>query len=814
MKITLADQNHCTGCAACANICTQNAIHMSSDSEGFLQPSVDETRCVSCKKCEQICPVLHPQFSNRPITTCYAAWTEDSIRSISSTAGVFLLAARHTIQEQGVVFGAAWNDDWSVHHIGVNAEDQLHLLQGSKYLQSSVENSYRDARHALMAGKKVLYSGCPCQIAGLYAYLGNRSNENLTTMEIICHGVPSPLAFQKYLSDTFADSKNDIIDIQFRNKKKFGWSSSVTIQFKDKSTYQKNDREDSFLRGFLPCMILRRSCSTCPFSRLPRQADISLGDFWGIDQEDKSWDDRQGTEVILVNNEHGEAVFQRIIKPKLSRFQKFPLDAATRINKTILHPFNPHPGRKHFFSSMDLMDYSSLVENSLTHKYDYGIVGLWYGINYGSVLTYFSLYQLLRDLGYDPVMLPKPNTLWEERFNQPDSIAQRFVWDHCNVFMPYRIQSEYYRVNDQCKNFIVGSDVVWNYDICGKDSGQFFFLDWVERGHKKIAYAASFGQELSGPLEHKEKSRYYLRQFDALSVRELAGAEALKKDGIREDAAHVLDPVFVCDPQIYETLIHESLVLETEPTVFAYILRKSTGTHVQDFMKQACDYYHATARVCGNPNEMESSRRIFGDRLLPLLSVEDWLYHMKHCSFYIGDSYHALCFCLIFHKPFVIVYAQARRNFSAERFHSLLKLVGLENRFFYDFNQLAESDWLLKQEIDWDAVDEKLNHYRITSLNWLKKALAKDAAPLSEEDYIYNQEKRHAHEMAVKMTELEWAVDALQRELSDLKKVNASCEKPVGNRWQRGLRCIQEHGVGYTLKLFCKKIYHRVTPKE
>ena len=806
MDIKLADNINCTGCGACINICSQNAIALCSDEEGFLQPKIDRNKCVCCGRCESICPVMHPVYKNQKIDSCYAAWADEELRRKSSTAGVFALLAKETLQNGGIVYGAAWGRKWKVYHTGITNIDDIKLLQGSKYLQSNTVYTYRETKEALKSGKWVLYSGCPCQIAGLYAYLGDFSIENLTTVEVICHGVPSADNFHKYLNDMFPNKVEDITDIRFRDKEHFGWSSSVSIDFNGKNEYFKNDKEDPYMKGFLPCMTLRRSCENCKFSKIPRQADISLGDFWGIAKYDPSWDDRKGTELILLNNVHGKRIFHEILKEKLTRYQKFPLDAASDVNKTIVHPFHAHPGRKHFFMSKNLKKYDELVNKSLSHNYDFGVIGLWYGINYGSILTYYALYCMLKDLGYDPVMLPKPNSLWSEKFNNPDSIAQKFILKRCNVFNVCRSQGEFARMNDRCRDFIVGSDVVWNYDICGRQSKQFFFLDWVEKGHKKIAYASSFGEKLFGSQEYIEKAQYYLKQFDAISVREEAGAVALKEENIYPEAVRVLDPVFVCDRNIYSKIIEESRVNETNPTIFAYILRKDMAEEKKALLCRISDFFKAEIRICGNPNEMKMAVETYGSDVMPLLSVEDWLYHIKHCSFYVGDSYHALCFSLLFHKPFIIVYGKAEYGFAAERFHSLLKLVGLEERFFERIDEPEKVERLLNKEIDWQHVDEILEKMKLFSLDWLKEVIGQEIKRDSVEFKIINQGMREKSELQVKVYEQEEYIKNLNKELECLSSNSISKMEYIKGKIYGGIRCGKEHGIRYTYRLLINKL--------
>ncbi|MCD8369898.1 MAG: polysaccharide pyruvyl transferase family protein [Clostridiales bacterium] len=796
-EVTLASAERCTGCGACANICPKQAIEMVPDQEGFIQPVIHEELCVACGKCEAACPVLHPSYHNDTIHSSYAMWASDELRAKTSTAGMFLLAAKHILNQSGVVYGAAWKEGWYVHHVGIDREEDLPQIVGSKYLQSDVEHTYQEAKRNLEAGRPVLYSGCPCQIAGLYAYLGKEKDANLTTIELICHGVPSPAVFHKYLHDNFGE--REISEILFRDKKVYGWSTTTTVRFKSGNPYRKNERMAPYLQAFLPCMILRKSCSVCPFSRRPRQADLSIGDFWGIDRKDKTWNDRRGTELVLLNNERGRRLWEDM-KPSFQRWEQFPLEVATRVNANILAPFHMHPGRKHFFSSMKIKPFNELVEASLKHNYDIGVVGLWYGINYGSILTYYALYQLLRDMGYDPVMLPKPANLWNEKYNDKDSIAQKFIWRHCNVFAPYPSQNEYYRANDRCKDFIIGSDVVWNYGICGKDTDQFFFLDWVESGHKKIAYAASFGNSLSGDLQYKEKAKYHLQKFDAVSIRESSGVEQAIRESGRDDIVHVLDPVFVCNVQTFRDAANECRDRETQPFVFAYLLNRDLSDLKLGMIDRLRTLHHANARICGNPNSISIIRDHYGSQVMPEISVEQWLYYMMNCSYYIGDSYHGMCFALIFHRPFLALYKTQAKGSSIQRFESLLKLVGLEERLVSKAGKLEDYEELLTKEIDWEEVDRRLNASRETSRNWLKAALEKEIASATGADYVRDAEKRKLYECGALLEKQNKQIEELTRRLDEEMERRETISRRLMKKLKAALRCWQDHGFSYTMK--------------
>ena len=765
----LAEENKlCTGCGACMNVCPVNAITMQTDREGFAYPNVLEEKCINCGLCERHCPVLHPEYSNVDRPECYAMMAQDEERRTSSSGGFVPVVARWVLRKGGSVYGAAWDEDWNVHHIEIANETELYKIKGSKYLQGSVERSYQLVKRKLEEGKWVLFTGLPCQVAALYSVLGGgKKREKLITIDILCHGAPSYKVFRKYLEENYDLGMLERFD--FRDKTVFGWSSSINCYFKDGKEIHRDHQEDKFYQAFLPCMIMRPSCGQCAFSRLPRQGDFTAGDFWGVERADPAWDDRLGTSAVLVNNRKAGEILH-MLAPQMKLLQRVSLEAITYINKTVVSPFASHSGRKHFFSSMDIKSFNELTDYALAHKYDIGIAGLWYGINYGSVLTYYALYQVVRSLGYDVVMLPKPNALWDEHFNDLNTIGQKFIWKHCNVFLPYPHEYAYCLANDNCRDFLVGSDVIWNYEICGRESDMFFFLDWVECGHKKIAYAASFGSGVEGPDSYEQLSVHYLKQFDGISIREKEAAEKAKQKTGRNDIVNVLDPVFLCPVQIYEETIQHMEAEPKDPFAFAYILRNDFAEENLRLIQMIGEHCQASVQICVNPWEYGNMRNVYGNRIMPVLSVEEWLFYMKHTAFYFGDSYHGLCFSLIFHKPFLIVYrATNYRNVASERFKSLLKIVGLEERLLEDTPvDLKRAVELIKKPVDWEAVDEKLKQHRVFSAAWLKNALDKRSERIyTAEDISKDREQRKKFTM---YDELYKKYNMLFRELKEMKK--------------------------------------------
>lgn len=726
----------CTGCGACAAACPKAAISMERDDDGFLHARVDRDACVGCEICERTCPTVSPDFSNRVPEDCHATMAgSDDIRMGSYSGGMFGTLAEDVLSRGGAVFGAVWDDDFSAHHEMAETEEDLVPLRKSKYVQSDTRDTFRQAGEELCHGREVLYAGTPCQVAGLRAYLAERGidRENLLAADIVCHGVASPKAMREYLDDAYGGWQG-VKEISFRNKEEHGWGASETVVMRDGTV--ESSKASPYMDAFNPCLLMGKACETCPFSRLPRQGDLTIGDFWGIGDVRPDLDDGMGTSVVIVNNEAGQKALDRI-RGRLRFDEVLPLSEATRINQTILHPYPNHPGRKHFYSMLGRIPFRDLVSRAVRHHYDVGVVGLWYGINYGSALTYYALYELLRDLGYDAVMLPKPNGMWDERFEDPSTQWNRFAWEHYNVFAPYPSRSEYAAANESCDAFVLGSDVVWSYAICGKPAGQFFFLDWALRERRKVAYASSIGPGFGTDPAYTIPAADSLRTFDALSTRERNDTETVSELSGRDDVEHVLDPVFLCGRKHFDRLADEGRDDLVKPGgVFAYILKSEEPERKREIIEMLAEGLGTHYDICGDPNVPAASKRRFGDDIIAEMPITDWVRALRGSRLYVGESYHAMCMCLLFHIPFVMVYPVTIPGF--ERVHDLLDLLGLSDRCVDGPEPDAEILAIAKSEIDWERVDAILAKEVERSREWLEEAMSKPRKTLSAEDYRHD----------------------------------------------------------------------------
>ncbi len=344
----LAPRTHCTGCGACASGCPKDAIEMKRDKEGFLYPVVDGKRCVHCGHCTAICPALQSRQQG-PFPAVFAAWNrDDAIRKDSTSGGVFSLLASYILESGGVVFGAAFDAKQHLQHIACFRKEDLWRLRGAKYVQSELGECYREVRRWLQT-RPVLFSGTPCQVDGLYRYLGERP-ENLTTCDLVCHGVPSPGVWEELARSIEHQKRKGLQAVRFRNKVT-GWQNShFTVVYDDGSVDSAPLFRTEFGHAFGRSLFLRPSCYHCPYTSMTRVGDFTLGDFWGLRPDELPEQQEKGVNLLLVNTAHGSHLFDQLPLAK----QAFPPERAIAGNPRLASPVRQPAQRSAFFAAYAL----------------------------------------------------------------------------------------------------------------------------------------------------------------------------------------------------------------------------------------------------------------------------------------------------------------------------------------------------------------------------------------------------------------------------------------------------------------------------
>lgn len=357
--ISLKSKHDCCGCSACVQACPKQCIIMVNDEEGFLYPQIDIDTCINCNKCEQVCPIINQNSHQKPIASYAAKNKNDQIRLMSSSGGIFTLLAEKTINNNGVVFGAKFNDNWDVIHDYTEKLDGIIAFRGSKYVQSQIGDNYKKTQKFLQEGREVIFSGTPCQIAGLHRFL-NKTYLNLITIDIICHGVPSPMVWQKYIQRYH---QKQITDILFRDKTN-GWKDYEFVISSGQHTIIREKRANNvFMNLFLSDLCLRPSCSNCPAKKGSSHSDITIADFWGIEHVIPTFDDDKGCNLVLINSIKGADIFNSLDCEKVET----NFDDAIKHNASYYKSVSEPKYRSYFFENFDKKGFD--VYNSIKRKH-------------------------------------------------------------------------------------------------------------------------------------------------------------------------------------------------------------------------------------------------------------------------------------------------------------------------------------------------------------------------------------------------------------------------------------------------------------
>ncbi|WP_281532025.1 Coenzyme F420 hydrogenase/dehydrogenase, beta subunit C-terminal domain [Anaerocolumna aminovalerica] len=314
--IEINQKEACCGCEACYNACPMQCIQMKYDAEGFKYPFVNKDTCINCGKCKKACPIINKKSIQYELEECYAAFNDNLTERLNcSSGGIFSLLASAVLSTGGVVVGTGMSDDCrSTEHVIVNNLSELKTIYGSKYLQSNINDIFKKIKQQLEKGNVVLFSGTPCQVAGLQNYLV-KPYDNLLCIDVICHGVPSPGLWKKNVDYIEKKIHSKLVSVNFRCKK-YGGHSEYGIAYKNdkqKKAHYSSKEEDPYIQMFLNDLSLRPSCYNCKFKGIHRNSDITLGDFWGIDDFAKRLNDGYGVSVVVVHSNKGKNLFEQII---------------------------------------------------------------------------------------------------------------------------------------------------------------------------------------------------------------------------------------------------------------------------------------------------------------------------------------------------------------------------------------------------------------------------------------------------------------------------------------------------------------------
>ena len=729
----LASSDKCTGCGACANVCSRDAITLQWNEEGFLAPIVNTDACISCGMCSKTCPALDSQerFSHTPLdkANIYGGWHKDhATRLTSSSGGIFSALAAAIIDRGGVVFGVEQRSDLTAGFTKVSIVEELSKLRGSKYTQAEVGTSYREVKSSLKAGNWVLFSGTPCQVAGLLAYL-RTPYPQLITCDIACHGVPSRHLYDSYLRQHKTKAGAPIASVKFRVKQPNWQNFSVKTEYTTGDSSETMHRKDAFMRGFLSDCCLNQACYTCPWGA-PHRSDITLADYWGVQRTQPEWSPDAGVSIIYANTEAGQALLDEC-SPVLELYRESDENhrIAAQSNGGLRDRDNMYQPKRRgrFLEDLQTELFSVALKKHLSDtvirpRKDVAIMGMWMTCNYGAVFTTHALYRVIESMGLDPILLDVSASM-RERCRDENTVFRRFITAEKLQKTPYISVAQLPDWNDRADTFLVGSDQVWRYEYM-RESILAYFLNFVQGNKRRIAYGSSFGIDTAEyPADIMAEAAACLQCFDAVSSREHSGVDTLRHQ-FNIDSTFVLDPVFLHSAQEWSKSAARAERKPSGEYVLSYILdptpdKKAMLLHVKERenmslinMVDAQFDFAGKKAALGLPDVMED------------LTLEEWLYNVEHCSHFVTDSFHGVCFALIFNKPFTCI-ANAKRGYP--RFPSLLGLIGQTGRMVPEHAAPALLDNM--PDTDWQMVNSVLDAERARSRHWLSDALFRERDP-------------------------------------------------------------------------------------
>lgn len=656
----------------------------------------------------------------------------DNITSKSSSGGIFAELAKYVISQNGVVFGCTMirtDEGFDVKHIYIEDEKDLYKLQGSKYVQSNLGNTIKQAKNFLDNGRFVLFSGTPCQIAGLKAYL-KKEYDNLLTIDLSCTGTPSLDIFNAYIKFLENKYKNKIIKFEFRNKEKLGWTcGNALITFENGKQKILFNNVSSYLNLFINKKLQKKSCQCCKYSGLDRISDITIADAWGIEQQytqllKTKFDKNKGISLVLINTNRGESYFRNlknIVQEQIDikTLQKFngPLNKGieNKFDEKYIKAFTNgnYTGIDNIFKkSLGVKFYYYNIKNHTPKfikniikifikkekKVDCLLYTMFYYPNYGSLLTAYSLQKTVEKLGYTSKLIYKENF---GGYNKP------FVEKYLKLTNKCINTNDLKNLNKISNTFIIGSDNLINLTDDNLQWVAQSLLNFTEASKKRIMISGSIGS-WDGTTKNQEEHeylKYLLERFDYVSTREKYAQDVFyKKFNINSDWLN--DPVFYLEKQDFIDLT-EGINQDYSNNIMQYILYPSEKT------QQVVDYYKK--KLNKNVVKFEGNKKVKIHSNNDNKSVEHWIKAILQSELIITDSFHCVAFSLIFNKPFVCI----KNPHATGRFLSLFEFLGINIPLIESIEDLIYADLFY----DINNINVKLENIKDSALNTIYNQL-------------------------------------------------------------------------------------------
>lgn len=744
-SISVSKCEECCGCSACQTICSNNAISLKEDTQGFLYPFVDRKLCVECGLCRTVCPITASKTECFPAES-YSAMKhkEDCIRADSRSGGFFAELAKKVLEKQGIVYGAAFMDDLSVAHIRIDQITDIKRLQGSKYVQSRLEDNFHKVVDDLEHGKLVLFSGTPCQTDGLSKLLKkmNIGNEKLILLDIVCHGVPSPKLYRDYIDYCERTIGASAIAFNFRDKEK-GWRAHVESITVLKNGFPSKIFSDHYTDLFYQHNSLRPICYQCPYTCFERSSDLTVADYWGVEKYMPDFDDDKGVSLVIAHTLKGrrwiEEIKSSFVTKELvqSQCEQPALKSPAEYGKHYSSFWDDYQkrGMQYVITKYCVKKRTETKKTSLVHTV--GILTFHRAHNYGAMLQAWALRTHLQKCGYQAEII-------DYRCKEIENSYKFIPWQIIPVYNQFKTPDDpkrgvkmylkvwkdiiptlfiWWRRWANFNLFIIKQLHLWgkglsydkmegiNYDavICGSDqiwaTQDPAYYAAFKTNAKKIAYAPSMGNRVFSPEIHSTIYKW-MHGFSDLSVREPSMIPYLEGAFGVTPKAVTLDPTLLLYGNDYDLLL-PAVKRVKKAYIFCYcVVEDDNMVELAKTLATQKGYALYVLRSWKRKDVTEQIQDAYS-------GPQQFLAYIKNAEFVVTNSFHGTVFSILYHKLFYSVYEEGMNN----RIEDLLNSLNLQERHIR--NSLPDQEI----SIDWKAVEQLLDKMRETSFRFLDEAL-------------------------------------------------------------------------------------------
>lgn len=716
---------NCSVCTACVSKCPKSAINISKKVYNEIKVN---NKCVDCNICKNNCPGNKTKERNKPVFKVARVKSSTNINK-STSGGLFGEIARYVLKHSGIVYGAVFSDDFhSVKHTRCTNSDDLNKILKSKYVRSNMNNNFLLAEKDLKKGKTVLFSGTPCQIAGLKCFL-KKDYSNLITVDIICHGTPSEKIWSKYLTslEIKFQSKAKYVDFRYYNEN--DPTKGFLVEFKNGKVYNEALYDTTYGKAFLTGLINYPSCGNCQFKVFKNYSDITLCDAWGYENSEY----KHKNSLVMLNTSNGKTIYNKI-KNKLIEFDDFDTEKLLNSNYPILYPTYNHYNRnkieKLSNNINNQLSYWQQEKNGLKKDKDgVGIINFHYeNYNYGANLVAYSLSEAVKKLGFNPYIIdfdPFKEFNPLERYRTIEFL--NFRKKYLNMTPRFRNKDELNILTDYLDMYITGSDQVWRKQITGANI-ETYFLDFA-KGKNKISYAASFGtNDFEGNEEETEDCKVLLKSFYNISVREEEGQKILS-NRFDQESTLVLDPTLLLKKEEYEKLITETYDEKIDVAVYFVMDHENTILNDKNFARLFPK--KKIVNIKGNTETLGTTT------IFKYNSISKWLDGIRKCEYLVTDSYHGVIFGTIFHKKIICI---GKKSKALSRFKTLFNNLkgNLESIIFSSLNSVKSTE----TAINYEEIDANIEKLRERSFAFLQNSLGPNKVKVDiayEELFLQNK---------------------------------------------------------------------------